>query len=172
MGIDCKIYLPANVAIDNVANVIGILAGAKSKKHYFQDDIKGGWSTEVEGVKITTSGIPTCAYIEIQGLSEASRKCRENNFIHVLYHFETPTGERLLMPSSNNFWIAISKKLVDFFGGRVDFNDCDSVEINYKVEPKEDKFNNPQDGDEWYNLQNRLLELKPLTDDDFQSAYT
>ncbi len=58
--------------------------------------------------------------------------------------------------------IRLLKALADFFGGKVDFDDCDDVEFDYVVEDKKDEDNCPEDGEAWTNLQERFLTIKPL----------
>jgi hypothetical protein len=57
--------------------------------------------------------------------------------------------------------------LVDFFGGEVDFNDCDATDVDYKMRRKSNKKNCPEDGRSWDAFQKRLFALQPLTESDF-----
>ena len=78
---------------------------------------------------------------------------------YVLYHFESKHG-RLLCPPSTRFWKAIGLGLIKFFGGKIDLNDCDEIDVD-KVARKRYR-NNPEDGEEWDRFQRRILNLKPL----------
>jgi hypothetical protein len=66
--------------------------------------------------------------------------------------------------------IVVCKKLVDFFGGWVDYQDCDSIDVDYNVKPKSDKMNCPEDGDEWQNLQERIMAVQPITQEELDDA--
>jgi hypothetical protein len=176
MGVDCKIYLPYNVRLSEVAKVIGILAGQKivekeDKAHNFK-------YFEVEGVSIEPcgKGLETCANIFVEGLTGAAATARNDNGDNafVMFHFEpsnpTPETARLLMPRATAFWIAIGIGLVKFFGGEIDFNDCDSKETDFQVKVKSNLENCPEDGPSWAGLQNRIREITPLTKKDFVEA--
>lgn len=169
MGVDTKIYLPANVCVRDVADVIAILAGKKAERRDFSTG-NSGWSTEVDGVKVKNSSVETCLDIFIEGpFSEAAEAVRGGQeSIHVLYHMEgSKNGERLLMPRSTPFWKAIGKGLVKFFGGRVDYSDHDDSYCDFYRKPKSAEENHPSNGEPWYNLQIRKLKLKPLTEKNF-----
>jgi len=156
MGVDCRIWLPGRVRILDVADVIGILAGMKPEKRPFSTSEDGGWSTHVPNVR--TEGIPEmphCALIYFEHNGETRT---------VLYHFEPGAGERLLMPSSTALWLAIGSGLIHFFGGRLDYNDCDSEDANETATVNYDIA--PSDGEPWYEFQQRKLDLKALTKED------
>ena len=74
------------------------------------------------------------------------------------------------MPRSTPWWLAAGKALVDFFGGELDYNDCDSSDSDYAVPAKGDSMNRPSDGKPWHRLQDRILALQPLSADDILSA--
>lgn len=153
MGVDCRINLPDNVSVRNVASVIGRLAGLPVER--FQHDQRTWWA-KVAGVKVETTSVPEMVMIRW-----------ENR--HTTYHFEYEPGGRLLLPRCTAFWIAIGNRLVDFFGGRVDWNDSDATDWDYEVLDKGREANNPQDGEPWYDLQKRLMALKPLTHDEIKA---
>lgn len=153
MGINCRIFLPGNVRVGDVANVLGISAGLKPR-----------WVTtkdyrivKVNGVQVSQiKDVAELARIELQGDLIDSTK-----YHYVLYHFEFRNG-RLLLPPSTDFWIACGKSLVDFFGGAVDFNDCDNTPVDYKVTRKSSKNNCPEKDKDWDIFQQRLMNIKPI----------
>jgi hypothetical protein len=158
MGVDCNIWLPSRVRIRDVADVIGILAGLKPEKHLLQAGGEDGlWAVRVPGVTyegITT--MPECARITIDVQGEKH---------WTLYHFEPSNGERLLMPSSTPFWLAIGSGLVKFFGGRLQYQDCDDkIDEEYSV----DYDTNPEDGEPWQAFQARMFNLQPAWPADFK----
>lgn len=173
MGVNCRIILPDNVQLGNVTNVIGVLCGLKPKKRYFSPS--EGWATCVPGAtyKPCDSLIAECAVIIIKAplLPHIQEYRNAPPTPYVRYHFEPERGGRLLMPPSTNFWVAIGKRLVQFFGGYIDYNDCDDVEMNFSRRKKPRYINSPVDGRAWYKFQNRLLKLKPLTRNELVTAF-
>lgn len=157
MGVDCQIRLPGNVKVGYVSEVIGISAGLTA----FMSPLsgcKGATHVTVPDVKVVGNlAIPTCCDIALTGRS-IDGQVNHN----VLYHMEPYGGGRLLMPRSTAFWISIGIRLVDFFGGSIDYQDCDDIDEDYAVEEKTDLMNCPEDGEEWQDLQNRIFSLKPI----------
>lgn len=159
MGVDCKIYLPDNVQIHDVARVMGIAAGLPFTKEPIGHE--DAWSVKVEGAYIDPSRVVTLANISLSG------KLIDGEFRHdAIYHFEASQKGRLLMPRSTAFWIGIGRRLVDFFGGHVDYNDCDEIYDDYIKIPKSRRHNSPQDGKPWQKFQQRIAEVKPLTQEE------
>jgi hypothetical protein len=72
------------------------------------------------------------------------------------------------MPRSTTFWCAIGKGLVKFFGGKIDYNDCDSKKVDFSKKPFSDRINCPSDGKPWQAFQEKLWNLLPLTSKDFE----
>ena len=135
MGINTKVYLPAKARISDVSKVIGKLL--RSKK-----------------ISIESCIIPECAKINIID--------GKNTEHHFLYHFEFDSeGNHGIVISSTARNIAIAKGLVDFFGGKIDFNNCDCVECDYYI--PEQLYINAEDGDEWDKLQYRINSIEPIT---------
>lgn len=165
MGVDCKIALPPNVEIDTVARIIGISAGLPCEKQSLGLGIfNNAWSAEVKGIDIT-SVCPQMAQIKLIGFADKPLVDGENEHF-VFYHFEgseVKGGNRLLMPRSTGFWLAIGVKLVQFFGGAIMPQDCNG-KWTYKVPAKPNHLNCPQDGEPWQNLQERILAVKPITE--------
>ena len=159
MGVDTKIILPHDVRVRDVAQVVGILSGIKPEWE-FSSDKTAKW-VKVKGVIIEGIPImPECCRIFTIG--DTIRQ--KNDSIHVLYHFESgdEIDGRLLMPRSTPFWIAVGLRLIQFFGGSIDFNDCDSIDID-KTFKKPRKKNNPSTGKEWDDFQEEKFGLEPLT---------
>ena len=74
-----------------------------------------------------------------------------------------------MLPRSTAFWLAVMHRVVDFFGGTIDYQDCDDIEVDYTVPAKSLQENSPSDGEEWYVFQNRILEIKPITEKEWRS---
>ena len=168
MGVDCKISLPQEARVSNVAEVIGILLGKKVTLNTPANSSQKYTSADVEGVKVTSAvGVVSCANIDIENTDQGSR--------HFLYHFEWTRGTsedgehnmghgRGLMPKSTARNIAMGIGLVKFFGGQVDFNDCDDIDCNFK-RPKQRDIT-ACNRKAWENFQKRIARLKPLTYDE------
>jgi len=151
MSIATKIKLPNNVRIGDVASVVGRLLGCEAERAPIGE---ASWYADVAGVDSAASGgTVTCAWIKVLRPNASARQ--------YLYHFEAPCG-RMLMPASCAEAIALGKGLVDFFGGSVDFNDCDDIEDDYAVPAKTDAENRPEDGAEWISLQERIMAVSPM----------
>lgn len=157
MGVSCRVLLPANVRIKDVVAVIAASAGYRPTRQDFGGRNQG-WYTKVDGVTIKPQFDGSYATIEFDGR-------------FVIYNFECSTepGKRQLNPTSTAFWGAIGKRLVDFFGGKIDYDDSDDVDWDYEAPEKSNLENSPSDGDEWYDLQKRLLEVKPLIEAELES---
>lgn len=157
MGVNCEIWLPPTARIGDVADVIGILAGAVPKKKEFSSG--GGWYAYVPGVKAEPSNLASCSHIAFQNGDETWG---------VLWHWEPTggTGERLLMPSATAFWRAMGSRLIQFFGGRMTYHDCDDhgMDEQYTV----DYDTCPTDGEPWREFQQRKMDIKPLTKEEIE----
>lgn len=159
MGVDCEIHLPDDVQIRDVADVLGILAG--NKKEWRES--KGARWVGVENVSISGNTFPGLACITLPYCAT------KRDEIYVLYHFEPGCGGRLLMPRSTAWWIAAGKRLVDFFGGSIDFNDCDDSDVDYE-RPKPRGRNNPENGEPWRAFQEALFAVEPLTQEEVDAC--
>ena len=164
MGVDCKIYLPPATRISEVVEVLGILGGNKKTQAELGGSNKGSWYVKVEDANAVSFGdsiLVNCADIRFKDSNGDLRT--------VMYHFEGgPNGERLLMPRSRAFWLAIGKRLVDFFGGHMIYADCSDSDCDYQQEARPDIH--AEDGEPWQELQQRLWNLQPLTADEIQDA--
>ncbi len=162
MGVDTRIILPPDARIQDVANVMGIFAGLKPEREILS---QGSMYVKVPGVKVAgLETLPECANIILEG-----DMVDGENGHHILWHWEfSENVGHLLMPRSTAFWIAIGERLVDFFGGDVDYNDCDSIEVDYHR--TSDYKNNPSDGDPWNAHQERIWNCKSITYEDMVSV--
>ena len=131
MGVDCKVILPHNARIEDVADVMGALAGLKPTRRDFGKP-SDGWSCHVEGVECKTSHTPVMAIINLRATAE--EKLVDGQQTHFCYyHFESKHG-RLVSMRSTDFWISIAKGLVDFFGGAADFSEQARERAAAKIE--------------------------------------
>jgi hypothetical protein len=160
MGVDCNIILSPGTRVGDVAKVVGALVGLKPEKKFFGsgDD---GWATRVEGVTVgrPKAEIPECAEILVSDPAA--------HLTRLLYHFEGgKKGERLIILRSRARNLALGRRLVQFFGGRLISEDTCDTEI-LEVEPLADIH--AEGGDEWYSLQERLLAVTPLTEEEIEA---
>jgi hypothetical protein len=165
MGVDVKINLPDNVRIKDVAYLIGIASGIKPEWEVTSHDPDHSW-LRVPGVEVKQTSSVEMAEISIRSTGHV---LVDGEDIHYLfYHFESSRGGRSLGPRSTAYWIAIAHRLVDFFGGTIDYQDCDNVEVDYKRPRKASRYNCPEDGDDYWNFYKRLSEVKPITEEEMQ----
>lgn len=167
MGVDCRITLPPNVRLADVAKVMGIAAGLPWEKQFAGRLPDGLWFVHVPKVRVSSGcrGLESCANIEFVGETVDGVSGH-----HVLYHFEGKDGNRLMLPRSTAFWIAIARRLVDFYGGVIDYADCDDVYDDYAVPFKETALNSPKDGAEWEAHRDRVAAVKPITSDELEAC--
>lgn len=164
MGADCRVQLPANVRVLDVANVLGKLAGLPAEQ-YTIGNSKAVF-VRVNGVTITPSGANMPYYVEITITPEHDG----DNLIGGLkscqfgYSFEGPGGARHMGERSRPWRLAVFRKLVNFFGGKLDYSDFDDIECDHYVPPKPNSENCPNTGAEWDALQLRILNLPALTE--------
>jgi len=151
MGVDCMVLLPADTRANDVAKAIAILLGAEKTKQKLGNC--GSWACWTDSRVEANSAVPTCADLVVPG----------DKF---LYHFEAERGQRLLMRRSWAKDIALFCRLAEFFGGAVDFNDCDDQYDRFYQRPLARPINDPEDGPLWTQLQEDLFNLEPLTDEE------
>jgi len=159
MGVDTKIMLPSKVRARTVSSVLGRIVGFEGIKTALGG---GAWYTQVEGISINNNP-------QVVGLADITwdKAPGPRTRGYVAYHFEVEDGGRLLMPPSTAFWLAVGHRLVDFFGGKLDYNDCDNSEVDYKVKANPNSW--ADDGKPWDQLQQRIMDIEPLTVEEIKS---
>ncbi len=149
MGVDTRIYLKPNATAGQIADVIGILKGAKKTKI---NKGKSFESVNAEGSKVESiECCPTCCRIIFKGGAW---------MLHYESECKSILGARLLMPRSFAEAIAIGKRLVDIFGGYVEYQDYEDAIDYYNDLVKIFTLNDDNDFDLWQKF---LWKLKPLT---------
>ena len=152
MGVNTRITLEPRAGYENVATVVAILLGCKPTLETLGGDY--GLVCHVVGLEIKPSG--SLGLIDIQ----ITPPYGENRSL--FYHFEFGReGKRGLLPRSSAINIALGVRLVEFFGGGVDFHDSDDVDCDFNSEGL--SFCNAEDGAEWGTLQQALFDLRPIT---------
>lgn len=165
MGVDCKINLPDNVRVKDVADLIGIASGLPVNWEPCSND-RDLKFLRVPGVEVRQTSCVTMPEISIRSLGKLLVDGKDIH--HVYYHLESSYGGRSLGPPSTAYWIAVAHRLVDFFGGTIDYQDCDEVRIDYRRAKKTRNQNSPEDGKPWHNFYKRLSEVKPITQEEMQ----
>lgn len=160
MGVDLKCYLPPETRCDDVAKVVGLALGCKGRLEPLGGDAV---HLVVEGVSLKPSpaGLASCAVIEVKAPGGYQHQ--------ILFHHEfeapgyNPEGGPAhvgIIRRSTPLWCGVAKRLVDFFGGSVDFNDHDDSYEDFKVE-RPRPWNNPCDGEPWERFQREMAAVQP-----------
>tara|TARA_Y100000310_G_scaffold343303_1_gene450278 strand:- start:449 stop:1126 length:678 start_codon:yes stop_codon:yes gene_type:complete len=163
MGVNVHTKLPADVRLEDAADVIGILAGLPI--------INDASYLRVDGVKVqgaaNGTAMPQIAEMYFRGAMV------DGEIDHFgLWHFEGPGGTRSFNPASTPFWIAICRRLVDFFGGELVYYDISDSLCDYRKIPR---FSNDVEdhygGDDlFFRMQERKRNLKPITLEELADA--
>ncbi len=162
MGVDCGINLPDNVRVKDVAYVIGIASGLKVEWEPCFPDKNNSW-LRVPGAEVKATNIIEMAEVFVRG------DLVDGQDVHFCYyHFESSDGGRSLNPRSTAYWLAIAHRLVDFFGGSIDYQDCDDVAVDYDKPGNSRDLNSPEDGDEYWDFYKRLAAIKPITQEELR----
>lgn len=129
MGVDCRVTLPADVRMTQVADAIGIAAGLTWRWEPLGST--GSKHIVVEGLSTKPSAVAGLAEIHLHGETVDGQR---DHFL--CYHFEFGTrGTRGIMPRATPFWIAVMRRVVDCFGGTLDYQDSDVRSLDYVVRP-------------------------------------
>lgn len=158
MGVDCKVYLSPATKFRDVADVIGILLGQPFREKKLPNS--NGIFVEVDGVETKASeAVIECAEISIPSQDRWFFYHFEFSGLSYNEHDFQPGRGLLLRSRSEN--IALGVALVKFFGGYVDFADCDESECDFAWPEQPDIRAN--DGEAWDAYHRRMLALKPIT---------
>jgi hypothetical protein len=169
VGVDCRVVLPHRARLDDVVKVMGCLAGLPTQ-----------W-TESSGVRWldVTGGraksyapdwhLTSCAEIVLDPVAVG-----DATIVRCMFHFDLALGGRNglryehsgrgIGPRSTPFWLAIGKGLVDFFGGVMDYQDCDDIDVDYQQPEREDI--QAFDGEPWRLFQERIANVAALAEAD------
>lgn len=157
MGADCTANLPGNVRCRYVAYVIAKCAGAASRLvpcAYPNDTIY--LTVEVDGVAVEPGSFAEAAHIKLADAGQL-------RWTQFSFDFEGAGNTRMVSLRSCAAHIALARRLVEFFGGTVDYDDGDSIEVDYEVPAKSDDENQPLTDEGWLALQERIHAVPPLT---------
>lgn len=143
MSSSVHIFLPPNAALERIACALGKLVGA-------------------ETAQIVQTGFPELVKVTFfETITDApTMKDRQINF-----HFDNNAypSLRVMSAPSDPFYLAVAHRLVDFFGGIVDYIDTDDIDINYQQIRKSDKTNCPSIDPQWDGKDTAVTNIQPLT---------
>jgi len=179
MGVDCKVVLPNEARLRDVSQVIALLLGKEGSLEPLGGGRDNSVALRVKGVRTEAiPDMPECVHIRIDdAIAGEAGETRGDR--RILYHFEFGTQSeggrytvsgRGIMPSSTPLNVALCVELAKFFGGRVDFNDCDNEEADFEAPTPLDVSAN--DGALWNSFQRRMAAVQPLTPEQIAEAYS
>ncbi len=157
MGVDTVIALPDNTRVQAVSDVIsrlfgcpGVLKLLPEGGKYFHCPM-----VEVKGVV----AVPEMVDIVWRG---GTVKGWESGSWYFHYESDEPGYRHVLMPRSRPEAIAVGVELVDFFGGKLLYADLgDGWDLEVPAKP--DRWNRPEDGEEWQAAEYRVWGVQPIT---------
>lgn len=170
MSDNCKTLFPSYIKHEKVLYVIAKVAGASwdyysFDKKKFDSTLPGSntnpWHIKFDSKQVKAENTHSIGMVNFNFHDAADQYYSWN------YHLELSDrdDEKVLNPGSYGFSVAIAKRLVDFFGGQVQFSDSDEdyPERHYKNDnPKFPRIiEETQSNERWYTFYN-LLEQEPL----------
>jgi hypothetical protein len=168
MGCNVNIYLPPDVHGRDAVKVIGILAGLKPVRKNF--DRGGGTYVDVAVAEEQASSVERMSELVIRA-PKGSTLVDGDEQHNTSFHYSSRRNGKvfnLVMPTATPFWCAIGKNLIEWFGGVVQYNDCDVEKAPNVFRARRwcptDKYGLlSQDGKSWERYQDELMQLRPLT---------
>jgi hypothetical protein len=160
MAVDCKVYLPPSALIQDVADVLGALAGCKVSSHVITSSVPSRASffvTDVADVHGMSSGLAECANVTV---GTGTRR------FHTVWLWEPDSppfpGARCLITRPTAYAIALFRPLVSFFGGNLIYSDSSDI-VNFSQPFR--SYDSSNDA-EFSALQAAKLAVRPITDAD------
>jgi hypothetical protein len=166
MSTNVSCELPPKARLEDVAKVLAALIGHRTYNVPIPDS--SATFARVDGYHFALGASPTpgSGYIVLDCDLDtpAARLLKADEGVEYWLSYSWNSSENgglALYPSCSTSKIALCAGLVDFFGGKIDFNDCDSEDVNMELDPQEDirASNDPL----WSQFNNRILAIKPLT---------
>jgi len=152
MGVDSRLYFPAETRVRDVAMVLSILLGAEPSRRELQG---GGWHCGVsEELGVQSSSVPEM--LLIAGTVAGKR-------VYNHWHWEgggTIPGARLMSCGYVPARLPALRTLASFFGGTLDESDCDSSDADFVGTLRDKPYRlDAEDGAGWHALQQAMLDL-------------
>lgn len=156
MGCDSHLFLPPTVKQDDFIKVFAaMLGGEADKMHFGEGTSHSGWAARIEHRLVAQSTHSTDYNVITGRVGDSS--------VYLNWHW-CAGGEygfpahHLVSCSSRDYRFPVLKALADFFGGYVDYNDCDSVLVDHIGRQNNLKFrHDATDDDGWYQKQEVIL---------------
>jgi hypothetical protein len=168
MSINTHILLPVQARIEDVVQVMGILSGLPARL----EPLYGNHGTHVvvEGAMLAPSaGQFGCGNICLKAQSDSAlidgyqdHSC----FVVAVAHNGAMAGYNTkcgiwISTGVSPFWETVAVGLVRFFGGEVDFNDCDQSDCDFAWPLQPDIT--ACDDEAWEAFQQRKMAVKPAS---------
>ena len=155
MSVNTYILLPNEARPEDVLLVLGILCG---KKATMQPLGESSEHVVVEGVSLQAAPNQFgCGRMVVDGI--CSLFCIANSQNGQRGDYAVKTGFWIPCPC-NDYYQRLGVELVRFFGGEVDFNDCDSTDVDFAWSTAPDLM--AVNGQAWNDLQKRIFAVKPI----------
>lgn len=165
MSVDTKAYLPPHVRADDVAKVLAALLG---RRVYAYNLPGGGFAAWCDDASVESTSIPEMAHVTV--------KSPDGDGFGAFFHFESDSarnyghtdGTRLVTTYHSQRNVEVLSGLVRFFGGQLDADDCDNVDIDLDVSVQDATWAHPwspNDGQEWTDFQNVILAVRSCVDE-------
>lgn len=180
MGVDLNLYLPGHVAVDDLADVVGILLGATRVDGGYSDFLAGDTSVGVPRADAVATDVPGMYEIVVEAddgatLVDGSR--RRAPTVHLAAVRADPatgklrrTSDLALSTSSTPDNVALAIRVARVFGGTLSPWDVhDDSDIDVPADHDVD-YADSADDDHYDAWQRLLADLRPLDADDAAEA--
>jgi hypothetical protein len=171
MSVNCNISIPVDVDEGQVSEVVGVLAGLNAR---IESLIHGnGTHVEVDGVEVRATSVPGMAEIVLRGKMADGESAHSVNF-HYCSRSRRGKIVNFLHPPTTPFWCAVGKRLVDFFGGEIVYDDCreEKGKNVYRAKrscPVDRQGLIPDDGKPWRKYQLAVVALRAVSGRDLKA---
>ena len=167
MGINTLAYLPSTTDLGDLTLAIQKLTDADSVKLEVNPWNDRPFAEAVRGNDVVFDSIFEVTLVREAGFGDKDRDgnviTNHRGSIHLAASHNGKVSTLLYCGTANAFWAALSDGLVDFFGGTVDYNDCDLEDANTTKRPT--RYSKVTNGDAaWTAKQQGLRYLKCVTD--------
>jgi hypothetical protein len=162
MSVDTRVVFPPETRVSDVVTAIAILLGYEPELVPFRTSPDAArYVRVVETKNAVQLSLPQMVLIQFPQRS-----------FWASYHFEANSrGERLLMTYYDDDRLPLLTELARFFGGKIDFSDCDGSGYDRAFDYPGCRLSNaPEDGEAWQTFENDLYNLKETACDVSESA--
>lgn len=175
MSVDCHLYLPVDVTARDLEVAIPILLGAEKF-----DDTSLGFHVTLVGVRKGDDGWK--AFAKESGIESMStfdwgklKMPLAPAGLWPTFHYIARRGNKvynMLHLSSSPTRIALAIRLAEFFGGIVDYNDCDEdgKELRFRRSRAVPNMLADMEDEDYGRFQRALMALEPLTKKEIRAA--